>query len=79
MEQYCHSIEEKFMEEMFPRPTEPYLQPQKSSAWLEKAKQITVGEKKVEVFNFKPEVRLGLVCKDNGTDRSPVLRQTQQY
>ena len=44
------------MEEMFPRPTEPYLQPQKQSAWLEKAKQITSGEKKIEPFNFKAEV-----------------------
>lgn len=43
------------MTEMFPRPTE-YIQPQKSSAWLEKAKQLTIqGEKKVEPFNFLPE------------------------
>lgn len=43
------------MTEMFPRPTE-YLQPQKSSAWLEKAKQLAiVSEKKVEAFNFRPE------------------------
>ena len=43
------------MSEMFPRPTE-YLQPQKSSAWLEKAKQLTDrGEKKVEAFTFQPE------------------------
>lgn len=40
---------------MFPRPTD-YLQPQKSSAWLEKARQITLtGEKRVEPFNFRPE------------------------
>lgn len=41
---------------MFPRPNE-YLQPQKSSAWIEKAKQLTSpGEnKKVEPFNFLPE------------------------
>ena len=44
-----------FMSEMFPRPTE-FLQPQKSSAWLEKAKQLTDrGEKKVEAFTFQPE------------------------
>lgn len=43
------------MTEMFPRPAE-YLQPQKSSAWLEKAKQLTTAsEKKVEPFNFRPE------------------------
>lgn len=43
------------MTEMFPRPTD-YLQPQKSSAWLEKAKQLTTAsEKKVEPFNFRPE------------------------
>ncbi|KAI9571922.1 hypothetical protein HD554DRAFT_2070327 [Boletus coccyginus] len=55
VEQYCRSVEELFMTEMFPRPTE-YLQPQKSSAWLEKAKQLTTAsEKKVEPFNFRPE------------------------
>ena len=44
------------MAEMFPRPTE-YMQPQKSSAWLEKAKSLTsgAGEKKVEAFTFQPE------------------------
>jgi hypothetical protein len=41
------------MTEMFPRPTE-YLQPQKSSAWLEKAKQLAQGEKKIEPYNFQP-------------------------
>ncbi|KAI6022903.1 hypothetical protein BKA83DRAFT_97293 [Pisolithus microcarpus] len=55
VEQYCRNVEEMFMTEMFPRTTE-YLQPQKSSAWLEKAKQLaTTGEKKVEPFNFQPE------------------------
>ena len=53
VEQYCRSIEELFMTEMFPRPTD-HLQPQKSSAWLEKAKQLTQGEKKLEPFNFQP-------------------------
>ncbi|KAI9463515.1 hypothetical protein F5148DRAFT_1211265 [Russula earlei] len=53
VEQYCRSIEELFMTEMFPRPTD-YLQPQKSSAWLEKAKQLAQGEKKIEPFNFQP-------------------------
>lgn len=43
------------MTEMFPRPTD-YLQPQKSSAWLEKARQLAItGEKKVEPFTFQPE------------------------
>jgi hypothetical protein len=41
------------MTEMFPRPTD-HLQPQKSSAWLEKAKQLTQGEKKIEPYNFLP-------------------------
>ena len=43
------------MTEMFPRPTD-YLQPQKSSAWLERAKQLAAltGEKKVAPFNFQP-------------------------
>ncbi|KAG9310974.1 hypothetical protein JVU11DRAFT_8852 [Chiua virens] len=55
IEQYCRGVEELFMAEMFPRPTE-YLQPQKSSAWLEKARQLaTTSEKKVEPFNFRPE------------------------
>jgi hypothetical protein len=43
------------MSEMFPRPTD-YIQPQKSSAWLEKARQLAIqGEKKVEPFNFQPQ------------------------
>ncbi len=43
------------MTEMFPRPTD-YLQPQKSSAWLEKAKQLAnTTEKKLEPFTFQPE------------------------
>ncbi|KAJ8074784.1 hypothetical protein PM082_019109 [Marasmius tenuissimus] len=55
VEQYCRSIETLFLSEMFPRPND-YLQPQKSSAWLEKARQLAVqGEKKVEPFNFQPE------------------------
>ena len=43
------------MTEMFPRPTD-YMQPQKTSAWLERAKQLAVmtGEKKVIPFNFQP-------------------------
>jgi hypothetical protein len=40
------------MAEMFPRPTD-YLQPQKSSAWLEKARLLASGEKKIEPFNFQ--------------------------
>ena len=40
---------------MFPRPTD-YLQPQKSSAWIEKARQLAItGERKVEPFNFLPQ------------------------
>ncbi|KAG9089787.1 hypothetical protein FS749_001057 [Ceratobasidium sp. UAMH 11750] len=55
IEKYCRSIEELFEQDMFPRGTTD-LQPQKQSAWLEKAKQFTnVGEKKIEVFNFTPE------------------------
>ena len=44
------------MAEMFPRPTD-HLQPQKSSAWIEKAKQLASQQenKKVEPFNFLPE------------------------
>ncbi len=51
IEQYCRGIEELFMTEMYPRPTD-FLQPQKSSAWIERAKQLTQGEKKIEPFNF---------------------------
>ncbi|KAF9021669.1 hypothetical protein BDZ89DRAFT_1071208 [Hymenopellis radicata] len=55
VEQYCRSVEGLFLTEMFPRPTD-YLQPQKSSAWLEKARQLAItGEKKVEPFNFQAE------------------------
>jgi hypothetical protein len=40
---------------MFPRPTD-YLQPQRSSAWIEKARQLAIsGEKRVEPFNFLPQ------------------------
>lgn len=39
------------MTEMFPRPAD-FIQPQKSSAWLEKAKQLAITEKKIEIFNF---------------------------
>lgn len=40
---------------MYPRPTD-FIQPQKSSAWIEKAKQLTItGEKRVEPFNFLPQ------------------------
>ncbi len=43
------------MAEMFPRPTD-YVQPQKSSAWLEKAKSLTsTSEKKLASFTFQPE------------------------
>lgn len=43
------------MAEMFPRPAD-FLQPQKSSAWLEKAKQLAnQTEKKVNPFTFQPE------------------------
>jgi hypothetical protein len=55
VEQYCRSVETLFLDEMFPRPSD-YIQPQKSSAWLEKARQLAIqGEKKVEPFNFQPE------------------------
>ncbi|KAL0952399.1 hypothetical protein HGRIS_006675 [Hohenbuehelia grisea] len=55
IEQYCRGVEELFMTEMFPRPND-YMQPQKSSAWLEKARQLAIqGEKKVEPYNFRPE------------------------
>lgn len=48
-------MEGLFLTEMFPRPND-YVQPQKSSAWLEKARQLAIqGDKKVEPFNFQPE------------------------
>ena len=55
VEQYCRSVEALFLTEMFPRPND-YLQPQKSSAWLEKARQLAIqGEKRVEPYNFQPQ------------------------
>lgn len=55
IEYYCRTVEEQFMAEMFPRPTD-FLQPQKSSAWLEKAKQLAnQTEKKLEPFTFQPQ------------------------
>lgn len=68
VELYCRSVEDMFMTEMFPRPTE-FLQPQKSSAWLERAKQLTQGDKKVEPFNFQPETCVKL----NNTDAAKRL------
>ncbi|KAJ7075669.1 hypothetical protein B0H15DRAFT_1026978 [Mycena belliarum] len=56
IEQYCRTVEGLFLTEMFPRPND-YLQPQKSSAWLEKARNLAAvtGDKKVVPFNFQPE------------------------
>ena len=55
IDMYCRTVESLFLAEMFPRPND-YLQPQKSSAWLEKARQLAItGEKRVEPFNFRPE------------------------
>jgi len=55
VEQYRRNVESLFLTEMYPRPND-YLQPQKSSAWLEKARQLAIqGEKKVEPFNFLPQ------------------------
>lgn len=66
IETYCQNIEDLFMAEMFPRPTD-YLQPQRSSAWIEKAKQQLASQaenKKVEPFNFLPQTCVKL----NNTD-----------
>ncbi|KAF8622282.1 hypothetical protein AX15_007148 [Amanita polypyramis BW_CC] len=55
VDMYCRTVENLFLSEMFPRPND-YIQPPKSSAWLEKARQLAVtGEKRVEPFNFRPE------------------------
>lgn len=70
VEQYCRRIEELFMEEMFPRPTEPYLQPQKQSAWLEKAKGALTSEKKIEPFNFTAEVCACRIAIKENVDES---------
>lgn len=55
VESYCATMEDLFMEDMYPQRTEQ-VQSQKQSAWLEKAKQTIQGEKKVEPFNFTPQV-----------------------
>ena len=70
VEQYCRRIEELFMEEMFPRPSEPYLQPQKQSAWLEKAKGALASEKKIEPFNFTAEVCVSRISIKENADNS---------
>ncbi|KAH9062605.1 hypothetical protein EDB83DRAFT_2384982 [Lactarius deliciosus] len=44
IEQYCRGIEELFMTEMYPRPTD----------FPPAAKQLAQGEKKIEPFNFLP-------------------------
>ncbi|MCO5558041.1 hypothetical protein L7F22_011616 [Adiantum nelumboides] len=53
IEQYCHRVEELFMEELFPRTAEGQDANQKQSAWMVKAKQTLQGEKKVEPFHFQ--------------------------
>lgn len=55
MEKYFKRVEDLFVTEMYPRPAD-YLQPQRSSAWLERARQLAAltGEKKVVPFNFEP-------------------------
>ncbi|EJU00294.1 hypothetical protein DACRYDRAFT_54447 [Dacryopinax primogenitus] len=59
IEQYCSTLEQMFMEEMFPRPSPEVAAATaaKQNAWLEKAKATVAtfqGEKKVEPFNFQP-------------------------
>jgi hypothetical protein len=57
MDQYCSTIEEMFLSEMFPRdPVDPSLP--KENPWFVKAKLTLQGEKKIEPFNFIPAVRL---------------------
>lgn len=56
MDQYCNTIEEMFLSEMFPRePVDPLVP--KENAWIVKAKLTLQGEKKIEPFNFIPAVR----------------------
>lgn len=55
MEQYCNTIEELFLAEMFPRViVDPNVS--KENAWIVKAKLTLQGEKKIEPFNFVPAV-----------------------
>ncbi|KAJ7656477.1 hypothetical protein DFH06DRAFT_1091372 [Mycena polygramma] len=57
VELYCRTVEALFLAEMFPRPTDA-LQSQKSSAWLDRARQLAgQGDNKAAVdgFNFRPE------------------------
>ncbi len=56
IEKYCHTLEELFMEEMFPRSADAPDPAQKQSAWMVKAKQTLQGEKKVEPFHFQAQV-----------------------
>lgn len=67
------------MTEMFPRPTD-HLQPQKQSAWLEKAKQtIQIGEKKLEPFSFQPAVSVVVCISLQELTSCPVLCQIEQH
>ncbi|KAG9012965.1 hypothetical protein FRB90_006371 [Tulasnella sp. 427] len=52
-DQYCRTVEDLFMDEMFPRQPGEEKQP-KQYAFIEKARQTIAGEKKVEPFNFTP-------------------------
>ncbi|KAF8515697.1 hypothetical protein BU17DRAFT_76803 [Hysterangium stoloniferum] len=52
VEQYCSTMEDLFMEDMYPQRQEQPPPPKGSAAWLEKAKQTIQGEKKIVAFNF---------------------------
>ena len=66
------------MAEMFPR--QDYLQPQKQSAFFQKAKMSLSGEKKIEPFNFLPEVRrLPFLCAHADLRPTIVLREAEQH
>lgn len=53
IEEYCRTVEDLFMDEMFPRQITDEKQT-KQYAFIEKARLTISGEKKVEPFNFTP-------------------------
>ncbi|KIJ47293.1 hypothetical protein M422DRAFT_249139 [Sphaerobolus stellatus SS14] len=55
VELYCTTMEDLFMDDLYPQKQEQAVPSTKQAAWLEMAKQTIQGEKKVEPFNFTPE------------------------
>lgn len=79
IEHYSNQLEGLFLEEMFPRKLdededEDVARP---SAWLTKAKLVVQGDKKVEPFVFRPQVRDCVFSGEQSTDLSSIAELRQ--